>query len=735
MPIPEIGPGDPDDGRKQGAKREAQTAPAALLLFFICRRMEMVTFNDPKTKQEIMKKLLTLLAACCITLAAQAQYYYLPFNAAGTNPGGLNTDGEYPVGGGLPAGWTSIHPGSATTPAWTSVNTLPFTFQFNGSPVTQFKVSTSGVLTFATTATAVPAYTTVALPNAGIPDSSICILGIRGTGSNDNIVTKTFGTAPNRQHWVLFSSYSTASGAFTYWSIVLEETTNNIYVVDQRNSAAFNVSVGIQLNGTTAFMVAGSPALAASAGTDPTPADNSYYAFIYGTQAANQAKLRSVNLNQYVVIPGTSFISGEIQNLGANTIGAIDIKYEFAGSTYTFPVANLALASGLTASFTHPTPANVTSAQLYPVKVWVELAGDADHSDDTIATSISGLSYQTTKRVLIEEGTGTWCGWCPRGAVYTEQIDTVYPGTAIVVAVHNADPMTNTTYDAGMAALIAGYPSGAVDRKDIDVDPLDFENSYLSRINDVSPADIGVSAYFNAATRQVDIQVSATFATEVSGDFRLNAILVEDDVTGTTAGYNQTNYYSVQANNIALTGAGHNWQTEPNPVLAANMHYDFVARDILGGFDGQTGSLPGTCSAGSTYNYAFTTTLPATWDASQMRVIGVLQDATTGHILNVNRGPFGLTTAIETVAAPDFSMSLYPNPAVDFSQLEINMINSGNYAIDIFDRMGKSVYTQAFSGMSGKNILPISTRQLSSGMYMVRVIVNGQALTRRLVVK
>ena len=683
-----------------------------------------------------MKKLLTLLAVALMSAtSSMAQYYYIPYTGAGTNPGGLNTDDEYPVGGGLTTGWTSIHPGSATTPAWTAVQTLPFAFQFNGVAVTQYKVSTSGVLTFTTGAATAPAYSTVALPNANIPDNSICVLGIRGNGTNDNIVTKTFGTAPNQQHWIMFSSYTTASGAYTYWSIVLEEGNNHIYVVDQRHSATYNVSVGIQLNATTAFMVAGSPALAVQAGADPTAADNTYYEFIFGTQVANQAKLKSATADPYIIVPGTSTISGQIQNLGSATIGAIDVKYEFNGSTYTYSIPNLNLASNLTASFTHPTPAAINNAQLYPVKVWIELAGDADHTDDTLNTSISGLSYQTTKRVLIEEATGTWCGWCPRGAVYTEQIDTVYPGSALVVAVHNSDPMVNTAYDAGMGGLISGYPSGAVDRKDNDVDPTDFDASYNDRINDVSPADVGVSAYFNAATRQVDVVISATFATEVNGDFRLNAILVEDEVTGATAAYNQTNYYSSQSQNIALSGAGHNWQTEPNPVLAANMVYNFVGRDILGGFDGPVGSLPSSCSASTTYTYSFTTTIPAAWDESQMRVIGILQDGATGHVLNANRGAYGITTSVAEVTAPSFSMSLYPNPATDFAQLEINMVQSGRYNVEVFDMLGKSVYNQSFNAMSGKNILPINTRTLKSGMYMVRTIVNGESLTQRLIVK
>lgn len=147
-----------------------------------------------------MNKIYKIFAAMLfVASAASAQYYYVPYPGAGTNPGSLNNDGEYPVGGGLPAGWTSIHAGSAAAPAWSSLATIPFAFQFNGSAVTQFKVSTSGVLTFTTSAVTVPPYSIVALPSANIPDNSVCVLGLRGTGANDNIVTKTFGTAPNRQ--------------------------------------------------------------------------------------------------------------------------------------------------------------------------------------------------------------------------------------------------------------------------------------------------------------------------------------------------------------------------------------------------------------------------------------------------------------------------------------------------------------------------------------------------------
>jgi len=223
-----------------------------------------------------MKKIYAFIVAFVMSLTlANAQYYYLPYPNAGTNPGGLNVETEYPVGTGLSSSWTVIS-GSSVAPKWSSIVTLPFTFQFNGVGYTQFKVSTSGVLTFSTGATAVPPATRVPLPNANIPDNSVCVLGIKGSGTNDSIVTQTFGVAGSQQTWVLFSSYTSVANAsiWSYWSIVLEEGTNNIYIVDQRHAGAVAVSLGLQYNPTSALMVTGSPNLLSLAGTDPTPVDN-----------------------------------------------------------------------------------------------------------------------------------------------------------------------------------------------------------------------------------------------------------------------------------------------------------------------------------------------------------------------------------------------------------------------------------------------------------------------------
>tara|TARA_R110002096_G_scaffold426165_3_gene635559 strand:- start:29146 stop:29658 length:513 start_codon:yes stop_codon:yes gene_type:complete len=164
-----------------------------------------------------MKKITSFVAIIALTLVsytANAQYYVNTYNPAGQNPGDLNNDPEQPLAflNGNSLGYTAVLTATTNNLRWSGNQTIPFTFNFNGNPVTQYKVSSSGVLTFTTSAVAVPSYgNNTALPSASIPDNSICIWGLQQSGANDEIGSKTFGTAPNRQHWIDFLSYSSPS--------------------------------------------------------------------------------------------------------------------------------------------------------------------------------------------------------------------------------------------------------------------------------------------------------------------------------------------------------------------------------------------------------------------------------------------------------------------------------------------------------------------------------------------
>ena len=113
-----------------------------------------------------MKKLLFTASLALSVFFTQAQYYSLSFISAGQNPGGINTEDEQPYGSlsTTYTGYTEVFtPGST---AWSPVQTLPFSFEFDGGVVTDYYIAPSGVLTFSSNLGTVPSSSNAALPTA-----------------------------------------------------------------------------------------------------------------------------------------------------------------------------------------------------------------------------------------------------------------------------------------------------------------------------------------------------------------------------------------------------------------------------------------------------------------------------------------------------------------------------------------------------------------------------------------
>lgn len=707
-----------------------------------------------------MKKIITSVAVIlCVLFSAKAQYYQLSLIGIGQNPNGLNTDIEDPA---TSVGWTNILT-TSSTPKWSGSRLINFPFSFNGVAVTKFKVSSSGVLTFSTTtATPLPSSTPDTLPSNQIPDNSICVWGLQATGTDDKIKVKWFGSAPNRQLWIQFNSFSasTIQSGNTYWSIVLEETTNAIYIVDQRticttssgNPCSGNtaLTLGIQFDSLTALMVSGSPAIASTTNTtsvaNKTFSDNTYYEFVYGTPLTRDAALTKVGINNVnnaqLLVPATGNVTGEFMNRGSDVIDTIVINYEYASTVYSDTLTGLGIGINQTYQFSHSDTQNLTAPGKYDAHVWLDFLGDTVHTNDSLNAGVFGMSFFPTKRVVIEEGTGTWCGWCPRGTVAMYDLRNMYPNTAMLVAIHNGDPMQNSVYAGGVTALVAGYPSGLVDRKIIDIDPTEFFDAYDVLINEKPPFDINVIADYNQVTKVLTAKIEAVLATDVTGNFRFNAVVVEEAVTGTGDGTNangndfdQQNYYNRVLNPSAptLIGAGRNWNTSPHPIPATQIQYDHVGRAILGGFNGLAGSLPTNLLADSTYSHTFTYGLPGTWKPQNIYVIGWVSNGTTNEIINANKSD--LVVGIDEQVAKNFNVMVYPNPMNSSNgQLYLNLKQNADVQVDVLDMMGRIVFSNnQIKLQQGEYVYPLNMEGLSNGIYNVRVLVDGEQITRRFV--
>lgn len=246
----------------------------------------------------------------------------------------------------------------------------------------------------------------------------------------------------------------------------------------------------------------------------------------------------------------------------------------------------------------------------------------------------SVLIGQIQKVVLVEEGTGTWCQWCPRGDVYGQLIAENYPDNAIFLAVHSGDAMENEIHAESLA--FTGLPNGAFDRVSMSQLLLaGMASDMAPRLASMPPAGIAVSTDFNIDTRVLNMTVSADFANAVSGDYRLAAIVAEDGVTGPSPTYDQSNSYSG-----GDEGPMGGYENLPQSVPASIMVYNHVSRHLAGGFNGEANSLPTSINAGENHEYTYTYTLPEEYNADYVYVVGILVNATTGEVLNAGKSAY-----------------------------------------------------------------------------------------------
>lgn len=84
---------------------------------------------------------------------------------------------------------------------------------------------------------------------------------------------------------------------------------------------------------------------------------------------------------------------------------------------------------------------------------------------------------------------------------------------------------------------------------------------------------------------------------------------------------------------------------------------------------------------------------------------------------------------------PMTTTRVYPNPATDKLNIEINASQSSEMSISVYNIMGQQVMSKTVSINTGINTPSISTADLNSGIYFVTVKANGYENTMKFIVK
>jgi len=431
-------------------------------------------------------------------------------------------------------------------------------------------------------------------------------------------------------------------------------------------------------------------------------------------------------------------ITGVLENKGSNAISFLEITWSDGVESHTDVLDNINIAVGATYNFEHSVPFVMTSPDNFLVSVEISnpnSAADGEVENGVRSITLNGVSEVPFKRLVVEEGTGTWCGWCPRGFVAMEHMDANYSETFIGIMVHNGDPMVVNGHDSNSG--YTGYPSAHVDRRlrNIGVSLDNFVAVHDANYRSVVPFGVDVMAVYNEEDRTVAIEATATaYANLEDLDLRFSVIMIEDTVRGTTSAWNQANFYSSTAANLPLVGYGFNWQLEPNPIPANRMHYNEVSRALLGGYNGQAGILPSDWTDGQAFTQSFSYTVPAASNPNNMRAVAILLDGSNGQILNADKGSLIMTTNVKHVYN-QLDVLIYPNPASGAVNLDIELENPANVEVSVFNTLGQRVAQRSLGVLNGSMVVPFEMPNFTPGVYSFMIQVGNQVTTKQVIFK
>lgn len=171
--------------------------------------------------------------------------------------------------------------------------------------------------------------------------------------------------------------------------------------------------------------------------------------------------------------------------------------------------------------------------------------------------SVESIPSEYTQKVLIEDYTGTWCGYCPRMVTILNYL-TEYSDRIIPVAIHCLGaPLDPWTYEYNLDMTnpdnynAQGQPKGKINRI-YELDQLQgtypcpydrdvYTPQLLPYLNETAVLGLGINSSLSGNNLSIDVKVG--FVTDDIPEARLVVNLIEDGLK-----HEQTNYYAGSGN-------------------------------------------------------------------------------------------------------------------------------------------------------------------------------------------
>ena len=413
----------------------------------------------------------------------------------------------------------------------------------------------------------------------------------------------------------------------------------------------------------------------------------------------NSVALQTENPEITTLIGQALPYSFSIVNLGSAGIQSVDYTIEYNGARIEqqfVPEKPIPGRINKRADVQINLP-SVEASGTYPLIIRVtKVNGEAvTEADVPILTSvITAVKTYPKHRAVLEEYTGTWCGWCPRGFVGLEEMGRKFPEDFIGISYHNGDPMEIMPVSSFPSA-VSGFPAAWLDRvKETDAYLGDNTNAPLAlkvdrtwkgRCEVPAPAQVDVEASWSADKQSIDIKATVAFlASNAENPYLLSYILTADGLTGKSQDWYQANYYSGQS---ASWNAEDMKQFTQGGSLVALTYNDVAV--YWSGKNPLRGSLPAAVVAEEpmTHSYNITASRVVNTDGTnliqdptKLKAIVLLIDTRDGSIANANKASVtGWETGIGRIESTSKSTS---SPVFDLQGRRVQTTSRGIFITD-----------------------------------------------------
>ena len=343
------------------------------------------------------------------------------------------------------------------------------------------------------------------------------------------------------------------------------------------------------------------------------------------------------------------------------------IGYTISGEDATSEEFHADLTSpitfGQTATVAVTIPADEEQGVETKVLMVTKANGEVNESTDNKSRfTLYSLSEMIDRNVVVEEYTGTGCGWCPRGLVGMDKLRNTFGNRFVGIGIHRYNS-SDAMYIANYAPVtFSGAPSCRINRGNT-IDPYygtgsDICDDFRAEMSIPAFAHIAASGKLNEEFTTVD--ASASVKPMYDGTYSVEFALIADGLKGTGSGWNQSNYYyqytsSQLPEDLAIFGKGGTYGTSSVSGWTFN---DVVIASSFVNKVNQVEQL--TLSAGEEKELSYTLTLPtkATLKNALLKdelyVVAIMTDG-EGKVVNAvkNKVSTGEASAVRSLSVGD----------------------------------------------------------------------------------